>query len=135
MSGKTPEQILRELVEQLGAQRVREILSQVEAAVPPTKMDVLRTRICPTGRGAVFRLKRAVWAVIGEENLDEEKSKENWGEFARKLIEFLNAHRISERPMRITLYYTIQDSVFKPLRAEIEYFPIEPERITFVPTS
>ena len=95
------------------------------------------TRLCPTGRGAIFRLKRAVWATISrlkrEQGLDADASGDNWREFARALVNKLNELGVSTYPTRIILYYRIENNVFKPVRAKIQFARAPLEEVEFSP--
>ncbi len=143
------ERVAEELAKRLGLPRekVEEALKESRAAVPGAGAAPERNitiRICPTGRGAVRRLRNAFWALINREgrelgNVDEGASAENWRRMARALVERMNAEGVSEAPCRITLFYrwdVAEDGrrVFVPVRAHVEVFRKEAE-FSVVPAS
>lgn len=86
-----------------------------------------RFRISPTGRGAIFRLKRWFYVLLNTsipENA-REKSKEAWQKLVTKLVEELNNRGFSEKPTRITLQYEIgPNGEFVPKTAKAEVFEL-----------
>jgi len=98
-----------------------------------TKENTIQTGISSSSRGAVYNLRRAFYATISrlerEEDIDRNRSIDEWRSFVSKLIGFINEHGISEAPMKIVLSYNIvTDNGVKYLRiekAEILYFELE----------
>ncbi len=94
-----------------------------------TGEKVWRSKIAPTCRGAIFRAKRWFYGTYYSKAADEEsreKSRENWARLARMLVEKSNAEGASDKAARLTIYYTDEGGVFKPIRAEIEVFELKP---------
>ena len=91
----------------------------------------MRMKLAPTGRGAMRRLKGAIYATINREKLDLDKSRAYWGALARELVELMNREGISNYPTRINLYYVVEDNALKPVFVEIEYARAPLEKATF----
>ncbi|HDD64036.1 MAG: hypothetical protein DRJ64_04880 [Thermoprotei archaeon] len=91
-------------------------------------LKVWRSRIVPTTRGAIFRAKRWFYATFYSKSKGEAKelSKENWTKLARILVEKSNQEGVSENAARVLIYYYDDEGIFKPIKAEIEVFKLEP---------
>ena len=107
-------------------QELRELVSVAQ------EENVINIRISTTARGAIFRLKRGVWATLSKlhkthkENFDLEKSKANWGRMASLIIRKINEVGLSEYPTKIILTYDVTEEdgklVFRPKAARILAF-------------
>lgn len=94
--------------------------------------NVINIRIATTARGAIYRLKRGVWATLNKlqktygNQFDLEKSKNNWGRIATLIVKRVNEANLSEYPTKIIMTYDIiqEDSkyVFKPKEARLLVF-------------
>jgi hypothetical protein len=87
-------------------------------------------RISPTGKGAVFRLKRWFYASIYSRVPQEAKeaSRMAWTELVGKLIDELNKRGVAEKPARISLIYEQgPKGEFTPLSVKIETFELVPK--------
>ncbi len=89
---------------------------------PPEAAGVIRLKIAASGRGAVFKLKRAFWAAVSKEKRDAERSGQYWKEFAGKIVQKLNEEGASDKPVRIVLHYNIVENAIRPVRADIEVY-------------
>uniref|UniRef100_A0A7V4JRE0 Uncharacterized protein n=1 Tax=Thermodesulfobacterium geofontis TaxID=1295609 RepID=A0A7V4JRE0_9BACT len=95
-------------------------------------MDIKQQRfkIAPTGRGAIFRLKRWFYLAFYGKNVAEdikEKNKNTWLELSRRLIEEINNRGASEKPTRITLEYEdTSNNEFRPISVIIEVMEMKP---------
>jgi hypothetical protein len=89
-----------------------------------------RFKIAPTGRGAIFRLKRWFYSLFYGKNVPEdikEKNKNTWLELSRRLIEEMNKRKASEKPTRITIEYEdAPNNEFKPISVTIEVMEMKP---------
>lgn len=93
-----------------------------------SEVKIWRSKIAPTCRGAIFRAKRWFYATFYTKVGDEakrEKSKENWARLARMLVEKSNEEQVSDKAARIIIYYTEEDGVFNPIRAQIEVYDMK----------
>lgn len=83
-----------------------------------------RFKISPTGRGAIFKLKRWFYLSFYTKNVPDnirEKNRKNWLELSRRLIEEMNKRSASEKPTRITLEYELgPNNEFKPISVAVE---------------
>jgi len=126
--GSFPE-VSRQYIQRLG----RSIEETIKVLETVTKENTIQTGISSSSRGAVYNLRRAFYATISrlekEEDIDRNRSIDEWRSFISKLIGFINEHGISEAPMKIVLSYNIvTDNGVKYLRierAEILYFELE----------
>jgi hypothetical protein len=87
-------------------------------------------RISPTGKGAVFRLKRWFYASIYSKVPQEAKeaSRIAWTELVGKLIDELNKRGAAEKPARISLTYELgPKGEFIPLSVKMETFELVPK--------
>ncbi len=98
-----------------------------------------RFKISPTGRGAVFKLKRWFYLSFYAKNVPDEVKKKNrdaWLELSRRLVEEMNRRGTSEKPTRITLEYeTSPNNEFKPRSVMVEVMemkPLESFKISFI---
>ena len=102
------------------------------------EIKVWRSKIAPTCRGAIFRAKRWFYATFYSKTGDEvkkEKSRENWVKLARQLVERSNAEQVSDKAARIIIYYTEENGIFNPVRAQIEVYDLRPiKTIEITPT-
>jgi len=101
-------------------------------------VKVWRSKIAPTCRGAIFRAKRWFYASFYSRTGDEarrEKSRENWVRLARALVEKSNEEQVSDKAARIIIYYTEEDGVFNPVRAQIEVYELKLLKTIDIPTS
>lgn len=92
------------------------------------QIQVFRTTLTPTVRGAISKVRRWFYASLYSKVKGDarEQSKNNWVKLARMLIEKTNEQGVSDKAGRVVLYYYIKDGVFVPVKAEIEYFEIKP---------
>ncbi|MHA1616978.1 MAG: hypothetical protein ACTSX9_06725 [Candidatus Njordarchaeales archaeon] len=107
-------------------QELRELVSATREA------NVINIRIATTARGAIFRLKRGVWALMGQlkkqyqDRFDLETSKNNWAKMASLIIRKINEAGLTEYPTKIVMTYEVveQDGkvIFKPKTARILTF-------------
>ena len=81
------------------------------------------TRISQSPRGAIFRLRQAIYSIIKGKGLDLEASKSNWQRAAEQII---NALKDETRPCRIELTYLLEKTdkglALKPLKFKVEVF-------------
>jgi|YelNatPaOPRAMG01_1025707.scaffolds.fasta_scaffold00829_15 hypothetical protein len=98
-----------------------------------------RFKISPTGRGAVFKLKRWFYLSFYTKSIPDDVKKKNrdaWLELSRKLVEEMNRRNASEKPTRITLEYeTSPNNEFKPRSVMVEVMemkPLETFKISFI---
>ncbi len=115
----------------LSEDEIREIIESVKREEKSEEGKIigtekLETRVCPTGKGAIFRLKRAFYAMISNEKADLEKSQEKWRAFASKIVEKMNAEGVSEKPSKIILELNkvIENDklALVPKKAKVEIF-------------
>lgn len=89
-----------------------------------------RFKISPTGRGAIFKLKRWFYLTFYTKNVPndvKEKNRSVWLELSRRLIEETNMRRASEKPTRITLEYEVDpNNEFKPISVTVEVMEMKP---------
>ncbi|MEM2848820.1 MAG: hypothetical protein QXI36_00920 [Candidatus Bathyarchaeia archaeon] len=89
-----------------------------------------RFKISPTGRGAIFKLKRWFYLTFYTKNMPndiKEKNRSVWLELSRRLIEEVNRRRASEKPTRITLEYEADpNNEFKPISVTVEVMEMKP---------
>lgn len=92
------------------------------------ELQVFRTTLSPTVRGAISKVRRWFYATFYSKVKGEarELSKENWAKLARMLVEKTNEQGASDKAGRIILYYYVKDGVFTPVKAEVEVFEIKP---------
>jgi len=92
------------------------------------QIQVFRTTLTPTVRGAISKVRRWFYASLYSKVKGDarEQSKNNWVKLARMLIDKTNEQGVSDKAGRVVLYYYIRDGVFVPVKAEIEYFEIKP---------
>ncbi|MEM2238735.1 MAG: hypothetical protein QXL27_00275 [Candidatus Bathyarchaeia archaeon] len=97
-----------------------------------------RFKISPTGRGAIFKLKRWFYLAFYTKNVPEDIKEQNrkvWLELSRRLIEEMNKRGASEKPTRITLEYEASpNNEFKPISVAVEVMemkPVESFKISF----
>ncbi len=123
-------------LETLG-RRIRDTLAVIELV---GREDTIQSPLSSSGRGAMYNLRRAFYAVISrlekEENVDRDRGVEEWRKAAGKIIDAINSAGISEAPTKIVLTYRIAEDgdvkYWKPESAEIMYFELEGIlRITF----
>ena len=102
--------------------------------------NVFNIRISPSLRGAIFKLKRGVYALLNktrkeDPNFDMDASKENWTKIAQKIVEESNAKGVSNYPAKIIMTYEFVEKdgkkVFKPKEARIIIF--EPKDLFTIP--
>ncbi|MFN3621909.1 MAG: hypothetical protein ACK4TI_03375 [Nitrososphaerales archaeon] len=89
-----------------------------------------RFKISPTGRGAIFKLKRWFYLTFYTKNMPDdvkERRRSVWLELSRRLIEEMNRRRASEKPTRITLEYEADpNNEFKPISVAVEVMEMKP---------
>ncbi|MEM2282346.1 MAG: hypothetical protein QXH26_02210 [Candidatus Hadarchaeales archaeon] len=93
-------------------------------------MPEQRFRISPTGKGAIFRLKRWFYASVYSSTPTEarEASLTAWKELVSKLIEELNKRGATELPARLSLSYELgPKGEFVPLSLKMEIFDLTPK--------
>ena len=92
-----------------------------------SEVKVWRSRITPSARGAIFRAKRWFYATYYAKKDDpvREESRQNWAQLARKLVEETNSRGVSDKASRLIIYYSDENGVFKPIRAEIEIYELK----------
>ncbi|MHA1609211.1 MAG: hypothetical protein ACTSUJ_04310 [Candidatus Njordarchaeales archaeon] len=109
------------------------LLKELRELVSATReANVINIRIATTARGAIFRLKRGVWALMGQlkkqykEKFDLETSKSNWAKMASLIIRKINEAGLTDYPTKIIMTYDVieQDEkvIFKPKEARILTF-------------
>ncbi|MCS7385346.1 MAG: hypothetical protein NDF55_01205 [archaeon GB-1867-005] len=122
---ETKEELIKRLkAEGFSDEQIEKILAALEGRIATRQVI---TRISPTGRGALFRLKRAFYAIINAEKADREKSTEFWREFASKIVEAGSKYEIQDKPCRIRLEYAVKETpeglkVVRPISATIEVY-------------
>ncbi len=94
--------------------------------------NVINIRIATSARGAIFRLKRGVWATISKlqkthkDKFDINKSKENWGKMASLIIRKINEAKVTDYPTKIVMTYDVIEEngkmIFKPKEVRILVF-------------
>ncbi len=114
---KEKEKLLQQLKEWISASR---------------EANVINIRIATTARGAIYRLKRGVWATLNKlqktykEQFDFERSKNNWGRIATLIVKKVNEAGLSEYPTKIIMTYDILQEngkyIFRPKEARILVF-------------
>jgi hypothetical protein len=97
-----------------------------------------RFKISPTGRGAIFKLKRWFYLSFYAKSMPDDVKKNNrdkWLELSRILVEEMNRRSASEKPTRITLEYEASpNNEFKPISVTVEVMemrPLESFKISF----
>lgn len=89
-----------------------------------------RFKISPTGRGAIFKLKRWFYLAFYTKNVPvdiKEQNRKVWLELSRRLIEEMNKRNASEKPTRITLEYEASsNNEFKPISIAVEVMEMKP---------
>lgn len=115
-------EILKKVPRDKLAKLLKELEKEEEELEEAEEFKVLRLKITPSGRGAIAKLKKAFWAIVQKNNLDVNKSKENWVNFVAKLVEFANEIGASDKATRLTLYYTIEENAFKPVKVLVEIY-------------
>lgn len=94
-----------------------------------SKVQQQRFRISPSGRGAIFRMKRWFYATFYSNIADKEVRESNrkaWLDLSRKLIEEINKRNAADKPTRITLEYEAdQKGLFKPVSATVEILELK----------
>lgn len=91
-------------------------------------MPVQRFKVSLTCRGAVFKVKRWFYATFYSHMPEDvrEGNKRVWIEFARRIIEEINARGVADKPARIVVEYDVGSmGEFKPLSAFIEVYEIK----------
>jgi len=124
-----------EKLRQAGVEREEKekLLQELRALVTAAREEnVINIRIATTARGAIFRLKRGVWATMNKlqktykEQFDLDKSKANWGRMASLIIRKINEAKLSDYPTKIIMTYDVvqkdEKYVFKPKEARILIF-------------
>lgn len=123
MPDSREELIKRLKVEGFSDEQIEKILAALEGKIA---IHQIVTRISPSGRGALFRLKRAFYAILSQEKANPKISTEYWKDFASKIIETSSSHDVQDMPCRIKLEYVIKDTpegkVIKPIAATIEVY-------------
>lgn len=103
--------------------QIDKILAALESRIA---IRQIVTRISPSGRGTLFRLKRAFYAILNQEKANLEFSAEYWKHFAAKIIKISSFHVIQNKPCRIKLEYAVIDTpkgrVVKPVAVTIEVY-------------
>ncbi|MCS7112755.1 MAG: hypothetical protein RMJ00_01615 [Nitrososphaerota archaeon] len=94
------------------------------------KAQQQRFRISPSGRGAIFRMKRWFYATFYSGVSDREVKESNrriWLDLSRKLIEEINKRSAADKPTRIVLEYEVDPKgLFKPISATVEILELKP---------
>jgi hypothetical protein len=89
-----------------------------------------RFRISPSGRGAIFRVKRWFYATFYSNIPDKDVRESNrkvWLEISKRLIDEINKRNAADKPTRILLEYEVdQKGLFKPISATIEVLELKP---------
>ncbi len=88
-----------------------------------------RFRISPTGKGAVFRMKRWFYAFLNQNIPDavKEESRSAWTRMVTTLIEEMNKRGAADKPARITLVYERGPrGEFVPVSVKAELFELRP---------
>jgi len=86
-------------------------------------------RISPTGKGAIFRLKRWFYATLFSKIPADarETSRAAWTELVGKLIDEINKRGVADKPARISLIYEQGlKGEFIPLSVKMEIFELVP---------
>jgi len=100
------------------------------------ELKVWRSKLAPTARGAIFRAKRWFYATFYAKGDPDKReiSKQNWAQLARKLVEETNREGVSDKGARVIIYYRDDDGIFKPIRAEVEVYNLNPiKTLTIIP--
>ncbi|RLF09600.1 MAG: hypothetical protein DRJ68_03100 [Thermoprotei archaeon] len=118
--------MLREKPELLD--RVREVIMKLEeekAALEKEAMSV-STRVSPTLRGAIWRLKRIYFSVVSREKLKPAENLPLWKSFITSFIEWVNSNEevkaFSDKPARLTLNYKVEEGRVVPTSVVIEFY-------------
>jgi len=109
------------------------LLQQLKEWVSASReANIINIRIATTARGAIYRLKRGVWATLNRlqkkygNQFDLDKSKSNWGRIATLIVKKVNKANLSDYPTKIIMTYDIiQENgkyVFRPKEARILVF-------------
>jgi len=95
-----------------------------------SKVQQQRFRISPSGRGAIFRMKRWFYATFYSNISDKEVKESNrkaWLDISRRLIEEINKRNAADKPTRIVLEYEADPKgLFKPISATVEVLELKP---------
>ncbi|MEM4461684.1 MAG: hypothetical protein QW695_02270 [Candidatus Bathyarchaeia archaeon] len=95
-----------------------------------SKVQQQRFRISPSGRGAIFRMKRWFYATFYSNISDKEVKESNrkaWLDISRRLIEEINKRNAADKPTRIVLEYEADSKgLFKPISATVEVLELKP---------
>ena len=92
-------------------------------------MTEQKFRISPTGKGAIFRLKRWFYATLFSKIPADarETSRAAWTELVGKLIDEINKRGVADKPARISLIYEQGlKGEFIPLSVKMEIFELVP---------
>lgn len=91
-------------------------------------MPVQRFKMSPTCRGAIFKAKRWFYATFCKRSSQEvvDHNKKAWAQLATKLVEEANKLGISDKPVRLTIEYNVdQSGKFQPVKATLEVFEMK----------
>lgn len=88
-------------------------------------MSKVITRISPTGKSAVYMLKRGFYRVMMQLNSLQE-SLPLWKEFVPKVVEKINKEGLISKPCRIIVSYDEEEKgdkkIVKPKEATVEIY-------------
>lgn len=90
-------------------------------------MPVQRFKMSLTCRGAIFKVRKWFYATFYSHMPEDvrEGNKRVWAEFARRIIEEVNARGVADKPARIIVEYDVgSNGEFRPLSALIEVYDV-----------
>ena len=109
------------------------LLQQLKEWVSASReANIINIRIATTARGAIYRLKRGVWATLNRlqkkygNQFDLDKSKRNWGRIASLIVRKINEAGYTDYPTKIIMTYDLIEEdgklIFQPSVARILIF-------------
>ncbi|HDI74665.1 MAG TPA: hypothetical protein ENF55_01775 [Thermoprotei archaeon] len=109
-------------------EKLKKYSKELEALRSIPMENTLQSRIAPTGRGAVFQLRKVFYATLSDKGYDRDLSVAEWKKMISKLIDFMNEKGLSEIPTKIIVEYSEEEQdgkkVIKFKKARIFYFEL-----------
>ena len=108
--------------------RISVIQDKIEDLKKIPSERIIQSRISPSGRGALYQLRKAFYATLGKK-YDKELSINEWKKVAGKLVKFIGDKGLQDIPTKIILEYNIEESndrkYIKFSRGWVIYFQVE----------
>jgi len=109
-------------------EKLKRLSKELEELKSIPMENTLQSRIAPTGRGAVFQLRKVFYATLSDKGYDRDLSVAEWKKTVSKLIDFMNEKGLSEIPTKIIIEYDeVEENGKKYMkfkRARIFYFEL-----------